>query len=268
MRYLLTCVILACVFSANAQNENDHWEAYLAQYDDGVGSTTVNMTLRTKPAFQAHRFLLIAGVGFTNCKEGFPLDSEFGKLHAISDSVFTQVKKLSGNAIHAGSFTQNCERLEYIYVKDTAGLRSQLTTLYQKRFPRYKPVIKIREDKAWEAYHKFLYPNEETMDYISNSKVVLKLQAAGDKLTKPRTIDHWLYFKTDNDRNLFIVYAQQNQFTVAGKGKVDGLHAFSLHLTKTGTAELDAISHTTLQLKREAEKHNGLYDGWESVVVK
>lgn len=259
--------LLLCSVHASAQNKDDHWEAYLAKYDDGVGSTTVNMSLKTKPASKAHRFLLITGVKFTKCKEGFPIDTEYEKLHAISDSAYNTVKAVTANALHAGSFMQNCERLEYFYITDTTDLRNRLARLYKNRFSAYKPFIKLQEDKTWETYHTFLYPNEETMDYIENSKVVLKLEEAGDKLNKPRTIDHWLYFKTEKDRQGFIVYAQQNGFAVAGKEKTDGVYSFQLHLTKIGVAELEAICQTTLQLKRAAEKHNGTYDGWESVVV-
>lgn len=240
----------------------------MAQYDDGPGSTTVNMSLKKKPAFAKHPFLLITGVQFSACKDGFPNNGEFEKLYAVSDSVQQLVKGAGLNPVHAGSFTQNCERLDYLYITDTAGLRQKLTALYKKRFSNYKPSIQFRSDKDWEAYHRFLYPSETIMDYISNSKVVFKLQEAGDKLDKPRPVDHFLYFKTESDRQAFIAIVSREKFSVAGKEKVKGVHPFQLHLIKVEKAELGSICKTTLYLKNIAEKYNGAYDGWESVVVK
>lgn len=268
MREILSLFFLLLFMAGQAQTDSDHWEAYMAQYDDGPGSTTVNMSLKKKPAFAKHPYLLITGVRFSACKDGFPKSGEFETLYAVSDSVQQLVKETGVNPVHAGSFTQNCERLDYLYVTDTAGLRQKLTALYKKRFPNYKPSIRFRADKNWEAYHRFLYPSETIMDYISNSKVVLKLQEAGDKLEKTRPIDHFLYFKTEANRQAFIATVSKEKFTVAAKEKVKGVHPFRLHLIKVEKTELGSISKTTLYLKNTAEKYKGVYDGWESVIVK
>lgn len=270
MRLLLLtsfCIVLS--FFAKSQSDNDRWEVYLANYPEGAGSTTVNMSLRTNGPFQQHRFLLITGVGFKQCKEGLPIEGEFDNLYAISDSVKAVVQARVTNGIQAGSFTLQCERLDYIYLTDTAHLRQDLTELYTKRFPTYKPIVKIEEDKTWEAYHSFLYPSEEIMEYITNTKVVLKLEEAGDKLEKPRTVDHFLYFKTVQDRNNFVTYSQSKGYKVVEKRKLqEGNHPFQLHLIKSHKVDLETICKITMQMKKDATKYNGIYDGWESVVVK
>lgn len=270
MRILFaSMLIIASFLAAHGQNNEDHWEAYMAQYPDGVGSTTVNMTLKAKAPLAHYPFVLVTGVGFKDCKDGFPTEAEFQKLYTISDSVEALVQKLSANPKSAGTFTQNCERLNYIYVTDTTGLRSKLTAFYANRFPSYKAVIRMRADKSWDAYLKFLYPNDETLEYIGNSKVVLKLQQAGDKLQKPRAIDHWLYFASEKGREDFIAYAVAAGYKVEGKAKVsNGSYTFQLHLVKTGPAELGSITKTTATLRKQAVKYGGVYDGWESVVVR
>ena len=108
------------------------------------------------------------------------------------------------------TFTHQCERLDYIYLSDTNSIRKKLIDLYSSNFPGYKYYINIRTDKSWTAYTDFLYPNEETLEYMSNNKVLIQLQEAGDNLSKERQVDHWIYFINKNDRELYKNFAENS----------------------------------------------------------
>jgi hypothetical protein len=168
----------------------------------------------------------------------------------------------------AGTFTYQCERKDYYYIKDTGNIRKKLSALYTKQFPEYQPIINIREDVAWDAYLTFLYPNEETMEYMNNEKVLTKLQEAGDKLEKERPVDHWLYFPDAQVRDSFIVFAKGKGFKIESKEMRDGTKPFQLHISRVDKVDLPSISKLTLELKREARKYDGDYDGWEAFVVR
>ena len=71
--------------------------------------------------------------------------------------------------------------MDYYYAADTAGIREKLSKLYATQFKSYEPYINIKADKEWQIYLEFLYPNDETRETMSNQKVVLKLQEAGDQ---------------------------------------------------------------------------------------
>jgi len=257
-----------CLYNSSAQDDS-HWEAYLAQYEKGPGSTLVNMDLKKIAPDYSKTFLFAAGVQFKNCgKEGLPAPLAFATLNKISDSIVALITRLKRNTL-AGTFTYQCERKDYFYVTDTFGLKQEVTNLITKRFPGYTPAFLIKEDMNWNAYLSFLYPNEETMEYISNQKVVMRLQKAGDKLDTPRQVDHWLYFKSEADRECFVYYAVSKKFRIEAKENGGNTSfPFTVHISRTDRVDLASINQLTLSLKEEAKKCKGDYDGWETVVLK
>ena len=217
LRFFLFVIMLFSFSSLLAQEEN--WDVYMTQYENKPGSITLNMSLKSKAPVKNLPFAIITGVSFRNCdSSGMPGKREFTNLYKISDSVKAVVDKAVKNYI-VGSFTYICQRFDYFYVTDTTGLRQQLTALYKVRFPQYIPYINIKEDKNWTTYLDFLYPNEATIEFMQNQKVIAALQKGGDKLNKARPVDHWLYFKTEIDRNCFITYASQQNFKIVAKEK-------------------------------------------------
>lgn len=257
-----------CQYYVSAQDDS-YWETYLASYENGPGSTLVNMDLKKIAPDNSKTFLFAAGVQFKNCtKEGLPAPLAFTTLNKISDSIVALINKIKINTL-AGTFTYQCERKDYFYVTDTFGLKQEVTNLITKRFPGYTPAFLIKEDMSWNAYLSFLYPNEETIEYISNQKVVMRLQKAGDKLDTPRQVDHWLYFKSEADRECFVYHAVSKKFRIEAKEKGgNASFPFTVHISRTDRVDLASINQLTLSLKEEAKKCKGDYDGWETVLVK
>ncbi|TMI93041.1 MAG: DUF695 domain-containing protein [Bacteroidetes bacterium] len=250
-------------------SQQDNWDVYMARYEKGPGTTVVNMTIRkTAPAVN-FPFLFSAGVKFTNCtNDGLPVATEFDNLNRISDSIISAVNRLVKNIL-VGTFTYQCERRDYFYVPDTIGLRQQIIDVLSKNFPNYIPAFNVKPDKDWAAYLEFLYPNEETMNYMQNEKVLIQLQKAGDKLEKERQVDHWIYFKTEADRECFLLRAIQDHFKVESKTTEVALPLpFKLQISRIDKIDQQTINAITLQLRQEAKKCNGEYDGWETFVIK
>ena len=68
MKHTLLVLLMAFVFfSLHAQEEN--WDAYLAQYPKGPGSTVLDMELKNKAPFKDFPFLLKTGVSFKHCTD-------------------------------------------------------------------------------------------------------------------------------------------------------------------------------------------------------
>jgi len=264
----LAALLLFVVPIAAFCQEKANWDVYLASYEDGPGSTVLNMNLISEAPKATLPFVVITGVTYTACDEdGFPVKSEFDNLYAISDKInalLASVTKME----HVGSFTQRCERLEYIYVRDTSNIRAKLVELYKSKFKSYKYYINIEDDKDWQAYREFLYPNEETLEYMSNEKVLDQLRAAGDKLEKARKVDHWLYFKSDADRGKFVKYAEGQKFRIESKDYVkESDPSYQLHISRIDMIDSGSINKLTLELKKRAKEFGGEYDGWETEVV-
>ncbi len=249
--------------------QEDNWDVYMASYEKGPGSTVINMSAKRQAPDKALAFVVITGVTFKGCTgDGLPAKDQFTDLYSIADSI-DKIINTNTKSVHVGTFTYQCQRLDYYYVKDTNNLRSTLQEFYKTRFSKYQPYVNIKEDRSWDAYLSFLYPNEETYEYMSNQKIALKLQESGDKLEKARKVDHWIYFKTETDRNCILPYLKANHFVVESKKKSENLdRPFKLQISRTDKVDPNSITEITLELKRQAAKCNGDYDGWETFVLK
>lgn len=250
-------------------SQEENWDVFMAQYEKGVGSTLVNMSLKEHAPMKQFPYLLKTGVTLINCpKEGLPTKDEFEVLYQISDSMKSIIDLNSKNK-SIGTFSYQCERMDYYYINDTTGIRKLLELAYQKDFPNYKYSITLRKDENWEAYLTFIYPNEETYEYMSNEKVILNLTKEGDDLIKPRQVDHWLYFKTEADRNKFIPYALKEKYKVESKGfSKDAKLNYKLQISRVDKVDIGSISKITIELRKKAKELNAEYDGWETFVVK
>jgi hypothetical protein len=263
--FLLSIILFPFIISG----QNGNWDVYLAQFEKGPGSVTLNMDLIRRAPIVDLQFILITGVKTKRCdSNGFPIQTEFNNLYKISDSIISVVNHFTKAEV-AGSFTYQCERLDYIYIKDTTLLRSKIAESYKKLFPEYTPYINLRVDKAWKAYKEFLYPNEETLEYMSNQKVINQLLEGGDDLSNSRQVDHWIYFQAKQDRDKFIKFAKDNSFKVESEDYLKGEKLpYQLRISRTDKVDLPSITKVTLQLKKEAIKLSADYDGWETFIVK
>ena len=261
---LLAAFVLTGLFTS----AQEAWDVYMANYEDGhAGSTVINMGLKEHAPMKQFPFLLKAGVKLQQCSDnGLPDNGEMEALYGISAKIRSFID--STTSAEAGTFSYRCKRTDYYYIKDTAGIRQILSKAFTTLFPKYEYYIEIKADPNWEAYLKFLYPNPETMDYMADEKVVMNLSQAGDKLDKPRPVDHWLYFNTEGDREAFIKYAQQSGFKVEGKEKKQTALPFELHLSRTDKADINSIHAITTTLRKKARELHGSYDGWETFVIK
>lgn len=252
---------LPMMLSVTSKAQHANQDGHMSQYKEGAGNTIFNKDLKQTAPVSGYPYVLITGVKFKDCDQGVPTEQELSSLYRLSDSVYANVTKHVKN-IMAGTFTYQCERMEYYYLTDTAGIRERLVTLFQKDFSTYEPNITIKADKNWDAYLKFLYPNEETLEYMQNEKILMALEQQGDKPEKERPVDHWILFTTEQDINCFIPYATSQHFKV--EEKINN----RLRISRHDKVVLPVISKITTELRKEAKKCNGVYDGWETAVIK
>lgn len=253
-------ILLPLLTSVPIYAQQANFDGYRAQYDQGPGNTVFDKGLKQTAPVSGYPFVLITGVKFKNCDNGVPTENEQANLYQISDSVYANITTKVKN-IMAGTFTYQCERLEYYYLADTTHIRDLLTTLYKKYFSSYEHYINIKPDKDWDAYLKFLYPNEETMAYMQNEKLFMTLDKQGNNSLKERRVDHWISFPTEKDLDCFIPYATRQRFTIEEK-------ALKLHIFRSDKVDPASINKLTTELRKEAKQCNGIYDGWETTVVK
>jgi uncharacterized protein (TIGR01619 family) len=267
---VLVIIVTYFLFSKNGQTRiNANWDYYLAQYENGSGSVSLNMDLKENSPHSKYQYVVITGVKFKNCnEEGFPIDDEFLLLNKISENVLKEISYLT-RCIHAGTFTYQQERLEYIYVKDTSNIEERLTEFYQKHYEEYEYNISIKKDENWDGYLNFLYPNEEIQNYMTNQKIVVQLISNGDDLSQARQVDHWLYFEKIEERTNYEEFAIKEGFKIIEKDN-NGISnkSFKLHISRVDYVDIQSISKVTFELRKKALQLNAEYDGWETYIIK
>jgi hypothetical protein len=265
-KYLFLAVFLA--FNITSFAQDNEWDVYMAQYEKGIGSTIINLSLKEKAPLKQFPYLLQIGVKLITCnKEGLPGEDEFETLYGVSDTMKAITDALVANHA-AGTFSYQCQRTDYYYIADTNGVRKAITQAFEALFPNYSYTIKLQPDPNWQAYLEFLYPNEVSFEYMQNEKVILALQKAGDKLQKPRQVDHWIYFKSEADREQFIAFVLKENYKVEKKEqRRDGTLPFTLQISRVDRVDADSISLITIVLRKKAKELFGDYDGWETSVV-
>ena len=134
-------VLLLPLFAPAQGNEGD-WDAYMAQYEKGPGSTLINLSAKDTAPVKNLPFLLTTGVTFKNCTtEGLPSSTELPKLYRVSDSVKTVVDTKINNML-VGTFTYQCQRFDYYYLQDTSGVSGRPCLICIKNISGLCPLYK------------------------------------------------------------------------------------------------------------------------------
>lgn len=98
-------------------------------------------------------------------------------------------------------------------------------------------------------------------------KTVAALAAEGDPLTKPRLVDHWIYFDTANTRDRFVDEVARLGFTITDThGGAPPPNRFYAKVSSVTPVDLESIHGIVRTMVAAAQRNAGEYDGWESPV--
>ena len=268
----LILILLFVVTFAERGRAQAGWDAYFARYDEGLGSVALNMDVASSAPRRDLPFLLVIGL---TCRkhtgDGFPVQREFKRMNRLSDDIIREVFSTSGSArthgVPVGTFTYQSQRLEYIYVADTTELRAALET-YKSKYASYSFRIELTEDPEWDTYRNFLYPNEAVRTYMMNNRAVTQMSDAGDALSRPRFVEHLIYFDTIKDRELFIRYLGGTKYDIKDEHNTrrDSLR-YQVRVARFGMVSLEEMNNQTTYLCSKARKFNGVYDGWITKLI-
>lgn len=156
---------LATVAVSSPISTSDKWWTYIADYDGKPGSVRVDMALREEAPIQSLPTLVIFGTSYEQKPEtGFPTDEALMQLNADSDALIAAV--LSNQVgMYVGTFTHAGEQLHYVYARTAEGTEQAFRQSLAKVCPTCVAVYRTRADPAWNAYLKFLYPNQATLQH-------------------------------------------------------------------------------------------------------
>lgn len=251
------------------QSYKEEWDFYFSNVDDIIGSFYIDLGLvKIAPASDKPNLVWISVQMNSPRDDGLSSSEEFETLKTIEDRL-QEFILTQHNAIYTGRLTTDKRRDFYFYMGDT--------TLYDKTisesmvaFPTYSFDFGIKEDEQWEHYFNFMYPNPRQFQSIQNRRVIDNLEDHGDPLTKARRVDHWIYFKSNNDRNAFLNKIGHLNFDIVSKDETTsfGEYRYKLQISRVDNVDHNSVDDYVLQLWEIAAECNGDYDGWETSVEK
>jgi uncharacterized protein (TIGR01619 family) len=259
----------AQVSADQASRPEENWVGYLSNVDGVIGSIVVDLAIRKiAPAIDKPNVAWVfLNVNNPN-SNGFPGASEMVELDNIEETLALEITSKI-NAVYVGHLNSDGRRDVYFYIGDPSAFKSTVSDS-MSGFPDHQAQFDWKNDENWEGYLEFLYPRPRQMQSIENRKVISVLEENGDKLTKERPVEHWIYFKSENGRNQFLSMISGKNFQVLDESydANRGALPFGLQISRVDKVDQENIDEYTLFLWETANECDGDYDGWETMVLK
>ncbi len=242
---------------------SDNWNTYFTSIDDKPASVLLDMNPWDDGDLDKFVRLYRLSVSLKEPNEnGLTTNQEADALYAIEDSINDA---LSGHYRFVGRITTAGKRDFYYYTE--LPDESELASLVVKPLERYSyTIVRVEETNLGDFHREVLYPNAKERQRIANRLLADRLRELGDDLESPRTVNHWIYFDSTEQRNRFKHIVHKVGFRI--EEEPDEEQPYKLRISRTDDVHFHAISEVTDYLVDAAEQCHGDYDGWESIVLQ
>ncbi len=242
-----------------------NWAVYSNQLEGSPAVIAVDLGLDSLAPLSSHPLLVRISLPARRTDEnGFPVESEMRQMVRLEQELETAAR--NRGAILAGRTTGSGHRNLFFYVPYELSLeKTAKKVLATDQFPYAEKV-----DEKWSFFRQTLCPDRYEMHQVRNDMVINQLEEAGDDLSAPRPIDHWLYFPDAESRRQAIAAFEKEGFSVAGARKLEqpDPNPYELHLLRVDRVNRGYFYDLTLWMERQAEEKGGMYDGWETMLAR
>jgi len=122
-------------------------------------------------------------------------------------------------------------------------------------------------DGKWEMYIDNLYPDAYGLLSIQNRHTIDALVEAGDDLSIPREVEHYLFFQTKSSMERAVSQLASHGFEVKEYVNDDESdYGYGVVLVKLEAITSEIVEETTTSLYESAMQEHGLYEGWSTVL--
>lgn len=276
MRKTLTLILIMGFFSkilGQTEKKSEYqpdWAFYFSNVNDKLSSIATDLNLMNNAPVNGQENVVYVSIKMPNPREdGLSSNEDADKLWKIEDEIIKAFKNNNRNYTFAGRLTSNGFRDLYFF-GENAILMEKHVSATMTAFPKYEFDFGHKPDKEWSGYFDFLHPLPRQMQIIQNRRVLEQLEKGGDDLTKPREVFHWIYFKTQNELDLFESFTNNLGFKTKNKGKTEqpNEYKFVISISRIDKVGYDEIDEYTLTLWEKSQELNGEYDGWETSIEK
>ena len=243
---------------------SDDWDVYFCRVNDKPASILLDLGLGREAPLPGLSLMAYISLDFQNPDEnGMSRREEYDRLMEIEDALTAALDNKS--SLYVGRCTTNGQRDFFFYRLARDDWQDKVAAV-MSAFPEYAWEVGTHDEPAWDTYLDFLFPYEKSMDEIQNNRVRRSLAEHGDDLSAPRSIDHWLYFPSPEDRSAFRAEAEKEGFTAHIQEEQEKSGEWCVRLEREDIP--DELDDVTWSLRELAGARGGRYDGWGAMVVK
>ena len=246
---------------------SDEWEFFYCAIEGAPASVFVDVGLHSAlpDPLRPHRVIVTTFMQQPT-EQGMTADAEAETLWKLEAGLVSALKESSG-AVFAGRVTSDGARAFYFYVSNPESVANRTADVFDLA-PGYDFNLDINDDAEWSDYFDTLYPAPIDWQQIFDRQLVEQLIEAGDPLTSPREVAHYLYFNSTDGRESFVEVVTPLGFHISDRSEpTEQDHPYGLRLTREDPVVMDHIHNVTRDLLSHAAPHGGIYDGWECEVM-
>ncbi len=246
----------------------EYWESYVKPIEGKKAMIAFNAGVADRMPNPEYLYVGFVKIKLKNPKEdGLVTQEESDDIGFIEDrlemeSLRWRSGKYIGRIISNGDVT-------FIYYLKLDFEWSNTVSEAMKHFD-YVYEYGSRMDMEWEVYKKLLFPTVKEWQIIANHHACDNLKEQGDNLHLERAIEHKAYFKSDNERQEFVKLIEKAGFKTQKKMEVpfNKKTRYGMQFYRQDVPFYYDIDKLTIKLIDMSDKCNGLYDGWETSLVK
>jgi uncharacterized protein (TIGR01619 family) len=241
------------------------WDYYFCEVDGNSAVISVDLNLSEGAPHKSSGFMAYVSLKVLKKSiEGFPLPSELVTLCKIEDKLLDALEDMD-NTMFCGRVTTNGCRDLIFYAENPLKVNAIMDQVI-KKFPQYTYDKGWKEDKDWDLYFSFLFPNEKELNTIFNQRVISQLEKSGATLSEKRKITHTAFFNAEKERDNFILFAIDDLFKVESvvRDTTKTQLSWSVKISRYDLLDIENINTLTSNLLEITMKNQGIYDGWET----
>lgn len=244
----------------------DGWDFYFCRVDGRPASIFLNFSYEGDHGSRDNDTLVWVRIGMRHADHhGMGSASEAAVLWPLEDRI---VAAAARQLVYVGRL-RNSGAWQLAFYGRAGGEASLAAIVGAIDLGGRTADVGSKSDPDWSYYSGFLVPDPERRQWIEDRHLVETLVQHGDHLPAVREVNHWAYFPTAAARDAFVEDATERGFQLSSLPSGSGKELpFGANVDRDGSVELDSIHETVMMLVELTERHNGVYDGWETAVVR